>query len=266
MICHNRGMSFRHSIRSRQTSRSFRGAIILSLMFHVGLGFALAVNVHRRVDETRIIQLGESQAIELVMRLEQRRFQPPVEITVLDSPVTIMPHRAIVASDVLVDVPPTTVPVEQFLPSADVAVVKSDRPVAEVNIAAAEPPVAHRTVVEREPPFDTTAEIPIVAAARLPETVTASRDASSTPPDFTGNRPPVYPATAKQNGWEGVVMLRVTVAADGRVTRVQIKQSSGYLLLDAAAANTVKGWQGVPGKRDGIAVESSWDLPVRFTL
>jgi TonB family protein len=51
---------------------------------------------------------------------------------------------------------------------------------------------------------------------------------------------PSYPARAKQMGWEGDVEIYFTVNSKGRPDNIEIKQSSGYEILDRAVLDTVK--------------------------
>ena len=44
-----------------------------------------------------------------------------------------------------------------------------------------------------------------------------------------------YPLQAQDNGWEGEVGVRITIAADGSVSAVRATSSSGYRLLDREA-------------------------------
>lgn len=44
-----------------------------------------------------------------------------------------------------------------------------------------------------------------------------------------------YPPVARRLGQEGVVVLRVVVAPDGRLESVQVQQGSGYPILDRDA-------------------------------
>ncbi len=78
-------------------------------------------------------------------------------------------------------------------------------------------------------------------------------------------RPP-YPKEARQQGWEGTVLLRVTVGAGGDVGNVKIQESSGYPELDESAAQSVKTWQFDPAKLGDDPISSAVDLPVRFDL
>ncbi len=78
--------------------------------------------------------------------------------------------------------------------------------------------------------------------------------------------PPKYPRLARVRGWEGVVEVRITVAADGRVTDVQIETSSGHTLLDDSALEAVRQWRFKPGLVEGIAAERVVLHRVHFTL
>jgi protein TonB len=49
-----------------------------------------------------------------------------------------------------------------------------------------------------------------------------------------------YPPTARLNGWEGKVLLRAVVRADGQLAEVQVQKSSGHEELDTAAMETVR--------------------------
>ncbi|MEM9585708.1 MAG: energy transducer TonB [Planctomycetota bacterium] len=84
--------------------------------------------------------------------------------------------------------------------------------------------------------------------------------------DLSNNQPPTYPAEAVRRKLEGVVMLRLSINERGTVTDVQVSQSCGHLLLDQAAVQAVRQWQGRPARRWGRAVASSEVLPIRFRL
>ena len=73
------------------------------------------------------------------------------------------------------------------------------------------------------------------------------------------NPPPTYPRRARQLGWQGCVVLQVTVDAAGGCVALSIRRSSGHPLLDRAAQQAVRGWRfrGGPG-----AIE----IPIRFVL
>lgn len=85
-----------------------------------------------------------------------------------------------------------------------------------------------------------------------------------TPPDFSMNPPPRYPAEAVRNGWEGEVLLRIAVDPNGQVSKVSIEKSSGYAVLDQAALRAVRLWKGIPATQAGEPVAVVRLMPVRF--
>src|SRR6266702_4518277 len=78
---------------------------------------------------------------------------------------------------------------------------------------------------------------------------------------------PPYPLVARRLGKEGVVLLEVLVAPDGRAADVRMICSSGFAPLDESAVTTVRErWRFVPARRDGVPVESRVTVPIRFRL
>jgi protein TonB len=77
---------------------------------------------------------------------------------------------------------------------------------------------------------------------------------------------PPYPRTAREQGLEGLVVLGVRVDADGKVSDVQLRTSSGVIALDDAALDAVKAWTFVPARRGAQAVATWVEVPVRFAL
>jgi protein TonB len=49
-----------------------------------------------------------------------------------------------------------------------------------------------------------------------------------------------YPSTARLNGWEGKVVLRAVIRADGHLSEVKVHRSSGYDVLDNAAMEAIR--------------------------
>ncbi len=108
-------------------------------------------------------------------------------------------------------------------------------------------------------------EPPVVRVAMAAARQQAGTD-NQEPPDFRGNRPPVYPAVAIARRLEGTVVLRLTVDASGRVADVEVVDSSGHAALDEAAVEAIRKWRGEPAQRDGRPVPSQQLLPVYFRL
>lgn len=113
-----------------------------------------------------------------------------------------------------------------------------------------------------------TASVPIVAADAAPGA--GPENGSTTPPRYgfgsAANPIPRYPRAARENGWEGVVMLTVQVSAVGEALSVSIAKSSGHGLLDASAVDAVRRWRFEPARRAGFPVAGTATVPIRFRL
>ena len=85
-------------------------------------------------------------------------------------------------------------------------------------------------------------------------------------PNYLKNQEPSYPLLARHRREEGLALLSVKVTAQGNVSRVALKKSSGFPLLDAAATKAVAQWQFEPARVGALAVESEIEVPVQFKL
>lgn len=81
-----------------------------------------------------------------------------------------------------------------------------------------------------------------------------------------GNPAPRYPYTARVRGWQGLVILDVSVRADGSVADIEIRESSGRKSLDGAAKKAVRTWMFKPARERGRPVPGSALVPIRFSL
>jgi len=77
---------------------------------------------------------------------------------------------------------------------------------------------------------------------------------------------PTYPRFAREQGWEGVTVVRITVETDGHVVSATTQKSSGFPTLDESAVQTVTQWIFTPAKNGEFNVASTVDLPIRFDL
>lgn len=85
-------------------------------------------------------------------------------------------------------------------------------------------------------------------------------------PAYLNNKPPQYPGMARKRGFEGKVILRVRVLSSGNPEELEIKNSSGYEILDEAALKAVEKWKFKPATRGGKPVDSWVEIPIRFEL
>jgi protein TonB len=89
---------------------------------------------------------------------------------------------------------------------------------------------------------------------------------NGTRPSYPDNPKPIYPHEAKEKGYEGEVVLRVEVLANGRVGQIEIKKSSSHELLDRSALTAVKQWRFTPAKKGDVAISLWVNIPVKFQL
>jgi protein TonB len=75
-----------------------------------------------------------------------------------------------------------------------------------------------------------------------------------------------YPDEAKRAGVEGDVVLRVTVEADGTVSRVDVVSHPGFGLDDAAVRALRERLRWKPGKRRGEPVRMTVPFTLHFEL
>jgi periplasmic protein TonB len=77
---------------------------------------------------------------------------------------------------------------------------------------------------------------------------------------------PEYPDSARREGSEGSVLLRVLVDEHGRSKKVEINSSSGSQALDRAAIEALRRWRFHPARYRDQAVESWLRVPIEFRL
>lgn len=77
---------------------------------------------------------------------------------------------------------------------------------------------------------------------------------------------PLYPQVARRQGWEGTVLLRLTVNREGIVEKVTTQKSSGFPELDKSAVRAVRTWRFAPAKDGEFPIAVTVDLPIRFNL
>jgi len=163
---------------------------------------------------------------------------------------------------------PAPVP-EPIRSAPEPAVEKESRPVFQ------DEPATRMTETDNQEtePADETVSEPVAEPATTSETalragpaVTDAAGDREATPVYRLNRPPRYPRMARKRGWEGLVLLDVAVEKNGRVSEVNVAETSGFALLDGAAIDAVRDWQFEPGTRFGQPVAMQVKVPVRFRL
>lgn len=179
------------------------------------------------------------------------------------------------------DVPPVPAPDRDFVPTEDLVLQRSVSPPPKPSPKEGSSPRKKKSKVLAKPapvfvpPDDGEEEVVPVSHRddgvwNRPTVAAATADAVFSPPYVGGavqnNPKPIYPSLARRRGWEGLVLLHVEVDDMGHPQRVEIKQSSGFPVLDRAAVDAVNRWQFVPARRGGVAVGGWVDVPVQFRL
>ena len=145
--------------------------------------------------------------------------------------------------------------------------------------------IAAQAVPDSRPPSATTATAtasPTASANTIPaSTVSNHGEGSNTKQPATGlpehqpalyrsaylhNPEPPYPERSRELGEHGRVILQVRVSADGRALQVEVISGSHSRRLDEAARQAVTDWRFIPARQDGVAVESSLQIPITFAL
>jgi periplasmic protein TonB len=134
------------------------------------------------------------------------------------------------------------------------------------------PPSAPEPSAPRQarPPMQRAQETPVInlggngaetnAIVTGPHVIPASVDAKFR------NLEPVYPPEAVRRAEQGAVILLIHVSPDGLPTGVDVAQSSGFVLLDRTARDTVMGWHFLPAVEDGQPIPFDMKLRVVFHL
>ncbi|MGE8499789.1 MAG: energy transducer TonB [Pseudomonas sp.] len=111
--------------------------------------------------------------------------------------------------------------------------------------------------VEAPPAPPPVAEAPPAPPVEIPPSASAG---------YLKNPAPEYPNLAQRRGWEGTVLLRIHVLANGKPSDIQVQRSSGREVLDEAAVNAVKRWSFVPAKRGEQTIAGWVSVPLEFRL
>jgi len=80
------------------------------------------------------------------------------------------------------------------------------------------------------------------------------------------NPAPVYPPEALRQRIEGTVVVYTEVLPNGESGQVEVAQSSGHRILDAAAVATIKKWRFTPGTQNGRTTTQWVQIPITFRI
>lgn len=227
-------------------------ALVLSTLVHLALllfvrtGVPVAARGEPRVQVELIRaeeELSEAGAAEGGMR-KQEPAPPPAPVTSRTSgPATVSSGS------------PT--PAAETLPAAGDT---ESLPAAATESAASPPGGGDAQSGSDAPPAPAAGPGEAAAAASL------AKAHVYLPPVLLQDVAPVYPDIARFRGWEGRVVLELSITIEGRVGQVEVSESSGYEQLDRAAVEAALQWRYIPARRNGEAVEARLRRTVRFQL
>jgi protein TonB len=130
---------------------------------------------------------------------------------------------------------------------------------------ATPPKTARRPMREMSLPTVMQAEIVSTTPPSI-QVLDAGAQVDQPPRNLPTNPAPDYPLEARRAGWEGRVMLLVSVNVSGLVEDAKIHESSGYAVLDDAALSAVRRWRFAAARKGVRAVASDVLVPIRFSL
>jgi TonB family protein len=251
--------------KQRPVSGKLRWAIAVSALIHVGGLWGLAASYRQPL--IQVPEIAASNDTETILLRSATDADQPIAADAMlqESAVTILPHQAIMGSHVFHETSATDVPLDELLAPSETELTLADDvdPVGQ-KTKVAPPVISLLTQIIETLGNDQVPEIPAEPTIPSAKPSTAEASTTLTPPDLNGNALPRYPERARQLGWQGRVLLRIWINEQGKVFRVQVEESSGYGLLDAAATTSVRGWNVKPAQRNGQPVAGSWLLPIRF--
>ena len=197
-------------------------------------------------------------------RLDPPKEAPPVPVPApAPAPAPIPPAR-----------PTKLVPAPVPEAPAPVDVVVQSKPVATPPaVSAPVPPPADVALQRPAPPAvapdaeAAAAEVQAASAQPTRAPVARAPERSEPPALIERSRvAPIYPRASRRAGEAGTVVLRLTVGVSGTVLATDVLSSSGFDRLDQAAQAAARQWRFSPGTRQGVPVELSIQVPIRFEL
>jgi protein TonB len=192
--------------------------------------------------------------------------------------LSVLVHSA--AVEYFRDLPPEPEAVKQPKPPAKVQIsfVKPQPPKPVVQ----EPPPPPKVVALKKPPKPKIPPKPEPVIEQAPTPGPVSNIAPPAPPapapvvekvtqprgsaGYKNNPQAEFPDVAIEHNWEGRVLLKVHVLANGTPDSISVVTSSGHDVLDESAVKTVGRWTFEPAKRGNTPIDGWVTVPINFKL
>lgn len=217
--------------------------------------------MRRRRGPTQAVALALAAVLHLslvLLILSRGGPAPPMPPDIVTIAALLSPAPAVESAPPS-SVPAVTPPAPPAPPRLDMPVLP---PIIQIPLAAPAHPLS--------PPAPSQAAdtSPLSAAAPGPTPAAAASTGSADrmPLALADNPPPAYPELARRKGFEGVVVLRVSVSDSGEAMAVVLASSSGHDLLDERAIETVRRWRFEPARSGGRPVPGLVLVPIAFLL
>jgi protein TonB len=246
------------------TSGLFKTALSISLLLHAaGFGAIWYFNRPSRFSAPEIV--AQRPMLTIVAA-------PESENAASTESVAVAPVQAAAPVNLKAEEIPTPPPENE-------PVVEIPEPVATRPIELPQSVAVPRTELKPDPPPVTSA--PPIATAPAESVANANksgrevgpiapnidgRAASWTQPNYRGSLERFYPPEAIRLRQEGVVVVKAVLDEHGIPQSVEVKQSSGYRLLDEEAVREVKARDFEPARMNGQPVGATVEVPVNFKL
>jgi len=241
-----------------------KATIIISLLLHAGLAFGLVVSSqHRGKGKTFFVQMQEEakkkqkeaapkpKPVPKVAKVDPR----PKEQKAVAAPKAMPVEAPVQAAKAVAAVMPTDIAMSNEDIGDAVAIpviVRQPQAAAPTKVASFEPDAHRRRLRPELGPGGPIAEERCTEEPSKPEPVFKTEIE--------------YTASARAEGIEGKLRLKITVGEDGSVLRVEVLASVSPE-LDAAAVSAVKQWRFRPAMMCGKAVSGgTYVLARRFEL
>jgi protein TonB len=205
-------------------NRTLRYAIALSIALHGVLLFGLSVDRRAAMREVP------------PPPLEARLVEPPAPPAPEPSPPPPPPPKV----EPVKPPPPVVKPVPRPKPApvtkpVPEPVTQPEPPAPQPEPPAPQPPAP--PIVSRVEPVPAAPATPAAPSAEQAEAVTREQYRLQILDVARGHN--TYPPLARENNWEGEVLVRMEIAADGRVS-LAVEKSSGHPILDRQAMEMFK--------------------------
>jgi protein TonB len=242
-------------------SFAFHGLAIVPLLFAGTSGSTAADEPAFSVE----ISLAAPAPSEATGPAEPQPSQSPVDLPAPDEPPPVELGEI---ADRKIELPAPQEP-----PPLVTAEVKPPEPPKPQTQARPKPPAPANPAPARsaqKPAVSQTNSAPNTGTAQVTQAATAAPESAivwAHQARFrTTPQRPVYPPRAVELGQQGEALFHVRLDPDGSIAEIILRRSTGHELLDKSALAAVRTYQFLPEMRNGHAVATWVQFPVRFHL